>query len=100
MNEAPSVGLSASLNAAGFQLGRLQTGTPARLAKDSIDYSKFEIQEGDKDPLPFSFMNDRVANAVSLNTSFVLAVLTVLSGQSSCLLENPDDVRDASDSPG
>ena len=46
MNEAPSVGLSASLNAAGFRLGRLQTGTPARLAKDSIDYSKLEIQEG------------------------------------------------------
>ncbi|RPD53908.1 glucose-inhibited division protein A subfamily [Lentinus tigrinus ALCF2SS1-7] len=63
MNEAPSVGLSASLNAAGFRLGRLQTGTPARLAKDSIDFSKFEVQKGDEVPLPFSFMNDRVANA-------------------------------------
>ncbi|KAM5545802.1 hypothetical protein V8D89_000840 [Ganoderma adspersum] len=63
MNEAPSIGLSASLNAAGFRLGRLQTGTPARLAKDSIDFSKLVVQEGDKTPLPFSFMNDRVANA-------------------------------------
>ncbi|TBU27479.1 glucose-inhibited division protein A subfamily [Dichomitus squalens] len=63
MNEAPSVGLSASLSAAGFKLGRLQTGTPARLAKDSIDFSRLEIQEGDNTPLPFSFMNDRVANA-------------------------------------
>ena len=70
MNEAPSVGLSASLNAAGFRLGRLQTGTPARLAKDSINFSKLVIQEGDKSPLPFSFMNDRVANAVML-TAYV-----------------------------
>ena len=65
INEAPSIGLSASLNAAGFKLGRLQTGTPARLAKDSIDFSKLEIQKGDVNPVPFSFMNDRVANEVS-----------------------------------
>lgn len=64
MNEAPSVGLSASLDAAGFRLGRLQTGTPARLAKDSIDFSRLEVQEGDVKPVPFSFMNDEVANAV------------------------------------
>ncbi|EIW52602.1 glucose-inhibited division protein A subfamily [Trametes versicolor FP-101664 SS1] len=63
MNEAPSVGLSASLNAAGFRLGRLQTGTPARLAKDSIDFSRLEVQEGDAKPVPFSFMNEEVANA-------------------------------------
>ncbi|KAH9851003.1 glucose-inhibited division protein A subfamily [Lenzites betulinus] len=63
MNEAPSVGLSASLNAAGFRLGRLQTGTPARLAKDSIDFSKLVVQEGDRSPMPFSFMNDTVENA-------------------------------------
>ncbi|KAI8977779.1 glucose-inhibited division protein A subfamily [Trametes punicea] len=63
MNEAPSVGLSASLSAAGFRLGRLQTGTPARLAKDSIDFSSLVVQEGDADPVPFSFLNDTVANA-------------------------------------
>ncbi|KAI0354469.1 glucose-inhibited division protein A subfamily [Trametes cingulata] len=63
MNEAPSVGLSASLNTAGFRLGRLQTGTPARLAKDSIDFSRMVIQEGDRTPTPFSFMNDEVSNA-------------------------------------
>ncbi|KAI0631425.1 glucose-inhibited division protein A subfamily [Trametes polyzona] len=65
MNEAPSVGLSASLHAAGFRLGRLQTGTPARLAKDSIDFSRLTIQEGDREPVPFSFMNDVVANAAN-----------------------------------
>ncbi|KAI9065742.1 glucose-inhibited division protein A subfamily [Trametes sanguinea] len=63
MNEAPSVGLSASLNAAGFRLGRLQTGTPARLAKDSINFTSLAVQEGDANPVPFSFMNDEVANA-------------------------------------
>ncbi|KAI0824423.1 glucose-inhibited division protein A subfamily [Trametes gibbosa] len=63
MNEAPSVGLSASLNAAGFRLGRLQTGTPARLAKDSIDFSRLAVQEGDCNPVPFSFMHDMVQNA-------------------------------------
>ena len=66
MGEAPSEGLSASLSAAGFKLGRLQTGTPARLALDSIGFSQMEVQPGDVDPLPFSFMNDRVANAVML----------------------------------
>ena len=65
MNEAPSVGLSGSLRAAGFKLGRLQTGTPARLHKDSIDFSKLEIQHGEVEPVPFSYMNHTVDNAVS-----------------------------------
>jgi len=63
MNEAPSVGLSASLRTAGFQLSRLQTGTPARLYKDSINFEKLEAQEGDTIPHPFSFLNPSVANA-------------------------------------
>lgn len=67
------MGLSASLNAAGFRLGRLQTGTPARLAKDSIDFSQMEVQPGDANPLPFSFMNDHVANAVSNPLPFIVA---------------------------
>ncbi|MDO5028161.1 MAG: tRNA uridine-5-carboxymethylaminomethyl(34) synthesis enzyme MnmG [Bacillota bacterium] len=40
-----------------FKLRRMKTGTPARVHKDSIDYSKMEIQEGDQDIIPFSFMN-------------------------------------------
>ncbi|EED81849.1 predicted protein [Postia placenta Mad-698-R] len=63
INEAPSVGLSGSLRSAGFQLGRLQTGTPARLYKDSIDFRNLEQQRGDSTPHPFSFMNSRVSNA-------------------------------------
>lgn len=48
-NDAPSpaTGLSASLSRAGFRLGRLKTGTPARLDKRTIDFSKLERQDGD-----------------------------------------------------
>ncbi|KAF9530813.1 glucose inhibited division protein A-domain-containing protein [Crepidotus variabilis] len=63
LGDNPSVGLSASLNAAGFKLGRLQTGTPARLDKNTIDFSSMNTQLGDTVPLPFSFMNDAVDNA-------------------------------------
>jgi len=67
MGEAPSIGLSASLHAAGFVLGRLQTGTPARLDKHSIDFSRMERQDGDERPQPFSFINREVDHAVSLH---------------------------------
>jgi tRNA uridine 5-carboxymethylaminomethyl modification enzyme len=45
--DKPSVGLSASLEALGFSLGRLKTGTPPRIHRRSIDLSKVEIQPGD-----------------------------------------------------
>jgi tRNA U34 5-carboxymethylaminomethyl modifying enzyme MnmG/GidA len=57
--EPPSLKLSQSLKAGGFQLGRLKTGTPARLAKCSVDFTKLQTHEGDQPPLPFSFMNER-----------------------------------------
>jgi len=57
--------LSKSLKSAGFQLGRLKTGTPPRLAKRSIDFSKVAIQKADNPPLPFSYMNERPEIAVS-----------------------------------
>jgi tRNA uridine 5-carboxymethylaminomethyl modification enzyme len=50
--EFPSVGLSDSLRELGFELGRLKTGTPARLNGRTIDFSKMTIQPGD-DPTPF-----------------------------------------------
>jgi len=68
MNEAPSIGLSASLRSAGFKLGRLQTGTPARLDRHTIDFSNMERQDGDVDPSPFSYMHQTVDNAVRANT--------------------------------
>lgn len=64
INEAPAIGLSASLQVAGFKLGRLQTGTPARLDKNTIDFSQLEKQEGDESPHPFSFLNYKVDNEV------------------------------------
>lgn len=72
MNEDPSVGLSGSLREAGFALGRLQTGTPARIHKDSINFQNLEVQYGDKDPAPFSYLNKSVDNAVSLPTNWVI----------------------------
>jgi len=50
--EFPSVGLSDNLRELGFELGRLKTGTPARLNGRTIDFSKMKVQPGD-DPAPF-----------------------------------------------
>ena len=51
-------GLSASLLKLGFELKRLKTGTPPRLLKKSIDFSRMELQHGDQPPRPFSYMAD------------------------------------------
>ncbi|MBN3033132.1 MAG: tRNA uridine-5-carboxymethylaminomethyl(34) synthesis enzyme MnmG [Candidatus Saganbacteria bacterium] len=56
MGEFPAVGLSASLRSLGLKLGRLKTGTPARLNKRSIDFSKMTLQPGDEPPKMFSFI--------------------------------------------
>lgn len=61
MGEAATFGLSKSLREAGFQLGRLKTGTPPRLAKGSIKWDILEEQLGDDPPMPFSYLNDAVA---------------------------------------
>jgi tRNA uridine 5-carboxymethylaminomethyl modification enzyme len=55
VGDRASIGLSASLEKLGFRIGRLKTGTPPRLHKDSIDWSKTEPQPGDEKPIPFSF---------------------------------------------
>lgn len=60
MGEAATTGLSRSLRDAGFKLGRLKTGTPPRLSKQSINFSGLEVQPGDDPPSPFSFMNEKV----------------------------------------
>ncbi|WFA08311.1 tRNA uridine-5-carboxymethylaminomethyl(34) synthesis enzyme MnmG [Tissierella sp. Yu-01] len=53
----PSIQLSESLEKKGFELRRMKTGTPARVHKDSIDYSVMDIQPGDEEIVPFSFLN-------------------------------------------
>jgi tRNA uridine 5-carboxymethylaminomethyl modification enzyme len=58
--DQPSIGLSDQLRDLGFQVGRLKTGTPARLDARSIDFSKLETQFGDDPPRPFSFSTARI----------------------------------------
>lgn len=62
MGEKPSVGLSAMLAGAGISMGRLKTGTPARLDGRTIDWSSVERQGADEDPIPFSLMTDTIVN--------------------------------------
>jgi tRNA uridine 5-carboxymethylaminomethyl modification enzyme len=60
VGEAPALGLSDRLNAIGFALGRLKTGTPPRLDGRTIDWSVLEVQHGDDPPEPFSTMTDQI----------------------------------------
>jgi tRNA uridine 5-carboxymethylaminomethyl modification enzyme len=61
MGEPPAVGLSAALARLGFPLGRLKTGTPPRVLKDSVDFGRMARQAGDPDPVPFSFETAAIA---------------------------------------
>ncbi|WP_029417524.1 tRNA uridine-5-carboxymethylaminomethyl(34) synthesis enzyme MnmG [Brevundimonas bacteroides] len=58
--EAPSTGLAADLYGAGLAMGRLKTGTPARLDGRTIAWDRLEMQEADETPVPFSFLSDRI----------------------------------------
>ncbi len=60
VGESASRGLSGHLEGLGFELGRLKTGTPPRVHRDSLDHDKLEPQPGDDDPVPFSYMTDRL----------------------------------------
>ncbi|MEL6823750.1 MAG: tRNA uridine-5-carboxymethylaminomethyl(34) synthesis enzyme MnmG, partial [Calditrichota bacterium] len=53
-------GLTENLVALGFKTGRLKTGTPPRIHKDSIDWEKCEEQQPDTPPIPFSFSTDKI----------------------------------------
>ncbi len=59
--EAPANGLSERLLALDLRLGRLKTGTPARLDGRSIDWASLEMQPGDDTPVPFSFLTGQIA---------------------------------------
>ena len=62
VGEEPSVGLSGTLLRYGLALGRLKTGTPARLDGATIDWDSVGRQGADEDPTPFSFMTDVIKN--------------------------------------
>jgi tRNA uridine 5-carboxymethylaminomethyl modification enzyme len=58
VGEAAAIGLSGCLTRLGLELGRLKTGTPPRLRRQSIDFTSFEPQPGDDAPAPFSYLNE------------------------------------------
>jgi tRNA uridine 5-carboxymethylaminomethyl modification enzyme len=60
VGEAPARGLSEQMAKAGLALGRLKTGTPARLDGKTINWKILEEQKGDEPPVPFSFLTDKI----------------------------------------
>src|SRR5690606_29899027 len=58
--EDPSTGLAGDLYAADLMMGRLKTGTPARLDGRTIAWERLEMQAADDQPVPFSFLTDRI----------------------------------------
>jgi tRNA uridine 5-carboxymethylaminomethyl modification enzyme len=60
LGEPASEELSGSLERAGLVLKRLKTGTPPRLDASTVNFDKLEIQHGDNDPKPFSFLNESI----------------------------------------
>ncbi len=60
LDEPAANELSESLERIGLEVGRLKTGTPVRLDAATVDLDKLEIQHGDPDPMPFSFLTDKI----------------------------------------
>tara|TARA_R110002020_G_scaffold83397_1_gene206798 strand:+ start:195822 stop:197687 length:1866 start_codon:yes stop_codon:yes gene_type:complete len=60
VGEAPAIGLSDRLYGMGLPMGRLKTGTPARLDGSTIAWDQLEMQAADELPVPFSYMTDRI----------------------------------------
>lgn len=86
-DEAPSIRLAESLLSHGFALGRLKTGTPARLDGRSIDWSSLEMQSADSEPEPFSTMTDAITNpqircGITRTTAATHAIITANLGRS------------------
>lgn len=60
LGDQPAIGLAQTLEKLGFAVGRLKTGTPPRLAKDTIDFSGLQERAADNPPVPFSFLSEAV----------------------------------------
>ena len=81
VGEGPSLGLSQSLLRMQLQLGRLKTGTPARLDKNTIDWASLEQQPGDTVPRPFSLLTEKV------NVPQVACHITYTSPQTHAIIQ-------------
>ncbi len=60
LGEEAAIGLGDALRDKGFNVGRMKTGTPARVKKSSLDFSRLEIQDGDEEMRPFSFLSEKI----------------------------------------
>lgn len=60
VGEKPAIGLSDRLYGLGLPMGRLKTGTPARLNGKTIDWDRLELQPADDEPIPFSYLTDEI----------------------------------------
>ena len=81
LGERPSTKLGASLGALGFELRRFKTGTPPRLARASLDLSRLEVQEGDREPRPFSWRTRTVRNRCSCWVTHTPPVVQEIIGE-------------------
>ena len=60
LGEEAAIGLGDALRDKGFNVGRMKTGTPARVKKSSLDFSRLEVQDGDEEMRPFSFLSEKI----------------------------------------
>jgi tRNA uridine 5-carboxymethylaminomethyl modification enzyme len=60
LDEPAAIGLGSALRKKGFPVGRLKTGTPARVRRSSLDFDQMEIQDGEETMMPFSFDYDSI----------------------------------------
>tara|TARA_R110000787_G_scaffold45526_13_gene111141 strand:+ start:11969 stop:13834 length:1866 start_codon:yes stop_codon:yes gene_type:complete len=87
VGEAPAIGLSDRLYSLGLPMGRLKTGTPARLDGNTIAWDRLEMQPADQTPIPFSYLTDeirvpQVACGITWTTPETHAIIARNIGQS------------------
>ena len=87
VGDAPAIGLSRRLYSLDLRMGRLKTGTPARLVASSIDWAGLEMQAGDAEPVPFSFLTaaitrEQVACGVTWTTAQTHQIIAERLGES------------------